>query len=100
MVQKIGTKYNYSTKILRIERIIGQNLSKYTLAERNAFSLCEHSFIVKLSYPFQTSTKLLLIRVLKPENYVFVSERHCKLNDFDLSKESKDNNRCTKVIIK
>jgi len=61
LVQKIDTKHNYAMKILRKERIMGQNLSKYALAERNVLSLCDHPFIVKLNYAFQTSTKLFLI---------------------------------------
>jgi hypothetical protein len=61
LVQKIDTKNNYAMKILRKERIMGQNLSKYALAERNVLSLCDHPFIVKLNYAFQNSTKLFLI---------------------------------------
>ena len=61
LVQKIDTKHNYAMKILRKERIMGQNLSKYALAERNILSLCDHPFIVKLNYAFQSATKLFLI---------------------------------------
>jgi serine/threonine protein kinase len=48
-------------KVLRKERIMGQNLSKYAIAERNVLSLSNHPFIVKLNYAFQNSTKLFLI---------------------------------------
>ena len=61
LVQKISTKVNYAMKILRKEKIMGQNLSKYAIAERNVLSLSHHPFIVKLNYAFQTSTKLFLI---------------------------------------
>ena len=61
LVQKINTKKTYAMKILRKERIMGQNLSKYALAERNVLSLSHHPFIVKLNYAFQTLTKLFLI---------------------------------------
>ena len=61
LVQKINTKKNYAMKILRKERIMGQNLSRYALAERNVLSLSNHPFIVKLDYAFQSMTKLFLI---------------------------------------
>ena len=61
LVQKITTKKNYAMKVLRKERIMGQNLSKYAIAERNVLSLSNHPFIVKLNYAFQNSTKLFLI---------------------------------------
>ena len=61
LVQKINTKKNYAMKILRKERIMGQNLSRYALAERNVLSLSNHPFIVKLNYAFQSMTKLFLI---------------------------------------
>ena len=61
LVQKISNKKNYAMKILRKERIMGQNLSKYAIAERNVLSLSNHPFIVKLNFAFQTLTKLFLI---------------------------------------
>ena len=61
LVQKINTKKKYAMKILRKERIIGQNLSKYAIAERNVLSVSNHPFIVKLNYAFQSLTKLFLI---------------------------------------
>ena len=48
-------------KVLRKERIMGQNLLKYAIAERNVLSLSNHPFIVKLNFAFQTSSKLFLI---------------------------------------
>ena len=61
LVQKINTKEKFAMKVLRKERIMGQNLLKYAIAERNVLSLSNHPFIVKLNYAFQTSTKLFLI---------------------------------------
>ena len=61
LVQKINTKEKFAMKVLRKERIMGQNLLKYALAERDVRSLSHHPFIVKLNYAFQTSTKLFLI---------------------------------------
>ena len=61
LVQKINTQEKYAMKVLRKERIIGQNLLKYALAERNILSLSHHPFIVKLNFAFQTATKLFLI---------------------------------------
>ena len=61
LVQKINTKEKFAMKVLRKERIMGQNLLKYAIAERNVLSLSNHPFIVKLNFAFQTSTKLFLI---------------------------------------
>ena len=61
LVQKINTKEKFAMKVLRKERIMGQNLLKYAIAERNVLSLSNHPFIVKLYFAFQTSTKLFLI---------------------------------------
>ena len=61
LVQKINTKEKFAMKVLRKERIMGQNLLKYAIAERNVLSLSNHPFIVKLNFAFQTSSKLFLI---------------------------------------
>ena len=61
LVQKINTQEKYAMKVLRKERIMGQNLLKYAIAERNVLSLSHHPFIVKLNFAFQTSSKLFLI---------------------------------------
>ena len=39
LVQKIDTKEEYAMKVLRKDKIIGQNLLKYAIAERNVLSL-------------------------------------------------------------
>ena len=61
LVQKINTQEKYAMKVLRKERIFGQNLLKYALAERNILSVTNHPFIVKLNCAFQNTTKLFLI---------------------------------------
>ena len=61
LVQNKNTKENYAMKVLRKERIINQNLLKYVMAERNVLGRCNHPFIVKLNYAFQTSSILFLI---------------------------------------
>ena len=61
LVQKINTGSLYAMKVLSKDRIMGQNLLKYAMAERNVFSLSNHPFIVKLNFAFQTSSKLFLI---------------------------------------
>ena len=61
LVQKINTQEKFAMKVLRKERIMGQNLLKYAIAERNVLSLSNHPFIVKLNFAFQTSSKLFLI---------------------------------------
>ena len=61
LVQKINTKEKFAMKVLRKERIMGQNLLKYAIAERNVLSVTNHPFIVKLNFAVQTSSKLFLI---------------------------------------
>jgi serine/threonine protein kinase len=61
LVQKINTQVLYAMKVLNKDRIMGQNLLKYAMAERNVLSLSNHPFIVKLNFAFQTSSKLFLI---------------------------------------
>ena len=61
LVQKINTQEKFAMKVLRKERIMGQNLLKYAIAERNVLSLSNHPFIVKLNFAFQTTSKLFLI---------------------------------------
>lgn len=48
-------------KVLSKDRIMGQNIVKYAMTERNVLSITNHPFIVKLNYAFQTSDKLFLI---------------------------------------
>ena len=61
LVQKMNSKVLYAMKVLSKDRIMGQNLMKYAMAERNVLSLTNHPFIVKLNFAFQTNHKLFLI---------------------------------------
>ena len=61
LVKKVNSEEIYAMKVLRKERIMGQNLLKYAIAERNVLKSSNHPFIVKLHYAFQTSTKLFLV---------------------------------------
>ena len=61
LVKKVNTEETFAMKVLRKERIMGQNLLKYAIAERNVLSSSHHPFIVKLNYAFQTSSKLFLV---------------------------------------
>jgi protein-serine/threonine kinase len=61
LVQKLDTMKLYAMKILKKDKILGQNLVKYALTERNVLSYVKHPFIVGLNYAFQTSDKLFLI---------------------------------------
>lgn len=61
LVETKATKELYAMKILLKSKIMGQNLVKYAMTERNVLSYIKHPFIVGLKYAFQTSTKLYLI---------------------------------------
>ncbi|OMJ68879.1 hypothetical protein SteCoe_33533 [Stentor coeruleus] len=61
LVQKRDQKTLYAMKVLRKDKIMGQNLIKYAKTERNVLSYVKHPFIVGLNYSFQTPEKLFLI---------------------------------------
>lgn len=61
LVEKRNTKTLYAMKVLSKDKIMGQNLVKYAMTERNVLSITNHPFIVKLNYAFQTTDKLFLI---------------------------------------
>jgi serine/threonine protein kinase len=48
-------------KVLQKAKIMGQNLVKYAVTERNVLSITRHPFIVGLNFAFQTKDKLFLI---------------------------------------
>ena len=54
LIQKINIQEKFAMKILRKERITGQNLLKY-VTERNILSLSNHPFTVKLNFAFWIS---------------------------------------------
>lgn len=61
LVKHITNGQLYAMKVLRKDKIMGQNLIKYALTERNVLSYVRHPFIVSLNFAFQTSDKLVLI---------------------------------------
>lgn len=61
LVEKGNSKNYYAMKVLRKDRILNQNLTRYAKTERNVLSIMNHPFIVKLNYAFQTENKLYLL---------------------------------------
>lgn len=67
LVRKRDTRELYAMKVLRKDKIIGQNLVKYALTERNVLSYIKHPFIVSLDFAFQNPEKLFLILEYAPK---------------------------------
>ncbi|CDW89321.1 protein kinase domain containing protein [Stylonychia lemnae] len=61
LVEKISNNRFYAMKVLTKSKIMGHNLTRYAMTERNVMSIVNHPFIVKLNYAFQTQEKLFLI---------------------------------------
>lgn len=61
LVEKKDTKQQFAMKILMKNKIMGQNLIRYAMTERNVMSCVKHPFIVGLRFSFQTENKLYLI---------------------------------------
>ena len=61
LVEKKDTGAQYAMKVLEKKKVMGQNIVRYALTERNVLSLVEHPFIVRLNFAFQTKKKLFLI---------------------------------------
>jgi hypothetical protein len=61
LVERPPYPKKYAMKVLKKEKILGQNLTRYAKTERNVLSLMNHPFIVRLNYAFQTDTRLYLI---------------------------------------
>lgn len=53
-------------KVLSKDKILGKNLKRYALTERNVMSVINHPFMVKLHYAFQTPAKLFLVMEYYP----------------------------------
>jgi protein-serine/threonine kinase len=51
----------FAMKVLQSDHIIGKNLVRYAMAERNLLSWVRHPFIVNLYYAFQTASHLVLV---------------------------------------
>ena len=61
LVKRRSDSELFAMKVLRKDVIMGQNLVKYAMTERNVLSYIKHPFIVSLEAAFQTSTSLFLI---------------------------------------
>lgn len=61
LVQQKDTGKLLAMKVLRKEVVVGQNLVKYVMTERNVLSYVRHPFIVALTAAFQTADRLFLL---------------------------------------
>jgi serine/threonine protein kinase len=52
LVEKISNGEYYAMKVLTKAKIMGHNLTRYAMTERNVLSIADHPFIVKLNYAF------------------------------------------------
>lgn len=52
LVEKISNGKYFAMKVLTKEKIMGHNLTRYAMTERNVMSVVNHPFIVKLNYAF------------------------------------------------
>ena len=52
LVEKISNGKYYAMKVLTKAKIMGHNLTRYAMTERNVLSIADHPFIVKLKYAF------------------------------------------------
>lgn len=59
MHKKSGQEY--AMKVLRKSKIIGRNLVRYAMTERNLLSYIRHPNIVRLHFAFQTPSSLVLV---------------------------------------
>jgi len=60
------TNESYAMKVLQKSKIMGRNLVRYALTERNVLSYIRHPFIVSLHFAFQTSAYLVLVQEFCP----------------------------------
>lgn len=61
LVRERSTEKLFAMKVLEKSKIMGQNLVKYALAERNVLSMTKHPLIVGLNFAFQTKERLFLV---------------------------------------
>ncbi|CAG9319039.1 unnamed protein product [Blepharisma stoltei] len=61
LVRKFDSDELFAMKVLSKNKILGQNLVRYAMTERNIMTYVHHPFIVRLRYAFQSSNKLFLI---------------------------------------
>jgi protein-serine/threonine kinase len=61
LVEKIDTGEQFALKVLRKDKVLGNNLVRYAFTERNILSAINHPYIVRLNYAFQTPEKLAFV---------------------------------------
>jgi ankyrin repeat protein len=61
LVEKIDTGQQYALKVLRKDKVLGNNLVRYAFTERNILSAINHPYIVRLNFAFQTAEKLAFV---------------------------------------
>jgi protein-serine/threonine kinase len=60
LVKHKRSSYVYAMKVIRKNKVIGRNLVRYAMTERNVLSYIRHPFIVRLYFAFQTPSCLVL----------------------------------------
>ena len=61
LVEKTDSGEQYALKVLKKEKVLGNNLVRYAFTERNILLHITHPFIVKLHFAFQTQEKLIMV---------------------------------------
>lgn len=61
LVEKIDSGDLFALKVLRKDKVLGNNLVRYAFTERNILSLINHPYIVRLNFAFQTPEKLAFV---------------------------------------
>jgi protein-serine/threonine kinase len=61
LVEKKDTLEQFALKVLKKDKVLGNNLVRYAFTERNILMTISHPFIIKLIYAFQTPEKLAMI---------------------------------------
>ena len=61
LVEKLDSGEQFALKVLRKDKVLGNNLVRYAFTERNILSLINHPYIVRLKYAFQTPEKLAFV---------------------------------------
>uniref|UniRef100_A0A7S1FDM5 Protein kinase domain-containing protein n=1 Tax=Noctiluca scintillans TaxID=2966 RepID=A0A7S1FDM5_NOCSC len=68
----------YAMKVLRKSKIVGRNLVRYAVTERNLLSYIRHPFIVRLHFAFQTRGTLALVLQFCPNGDVASAIKVCR----------------------
>jgi len=68
----------YAMKVLRKSKVMGRNLVRYAVTERNLLSYIRHPFIVRLHFAFQTPGSLVLVLHYCPNGNIASLIKQCK----------------------